>query len=77
MQHSSYHSETYGRPTTVLSNGRYVLLNQDSTLTWCSVEKDHLGSSRVVREETSGINRMQINHYYPFDCAQTFSSGLG
>lgn len=28
MQHSSYHSETYGRPTTVLSNGRYVLLNQ-------------------------------------------------
>ena len=21
MQHSSYHSETYGRPTTVLSNG--------------------------------------------------------
>ena len=57
MQHSSYHSETYGRPTTVLSNGRYVLLNQDSTLTWCSVEKDHLGSNRVVREETSGINR--------------------
>ena len=33
MQHSSYHSETYGRPTTVLSNGRYILLNQDSTLT--------------------------------------------
>lgn len=66
MQHSSYHSETYGRPTTVLSNGRYVLLNQDSTLTWCSVEKDHLGSNRVVREETSGINRLQINHYYPF-----------
>ena len=55
-----------GRPTTVLSNGRYVLLNQDSTLTWCSVEKDHLGSNRVVREETSGINRLQINHYYPF-----------
>ena len=66
MQHSSYHSETYGRPTTVLSNGRYILLNQDSTLTWCSVEKDHLGSNRVVREETSGINRLQINHYYPF-----------
>lgn len=66
MQHSSYHSETYGRPTTVLSNGRYVLLNQDSTLTWCSVEKDHLGSNRVVRETTSGINRLQINHYYPF-----------
>ena len=42
------------------------LLNQDSTLTWCSVEKDHLGSNRVVREETSGINRLQINHYYPF-----------
>ena len=77
MQHSSYHSETYGRPTTVLSNGRYVLLNQDSTLTWCSVEKDHLGSNRVVREETSGINRLQINHYYPFDCVRTFSSGLG
>ena len=55
-----------GRPTTVLSNGRYILLNQDSTLTWCSVEKDHLGSNRVVREETSGINRLQINHYYPF-----------
>ena len=54
------------RPTTVLSNGRYILLNQDSTLTWCSVEKDHLGSNRVVREETSGINRLQINHYYPF-----------
>lgn len=66
MQHSSYHSETYSRPTTVLSNGRYILLNQDSTLTWCSVEKDHLGSNRVVREETSGINRLQINHYYPF-----------
>ena len=54
------------RPTTVLSNGRYVLLNQDSTLTWCSVEKDHLGSNRVVRETTPGINRLQINHYYPF-----------
>lgn len=66
-----------GRPTTVLSNGRYVRLNQDSTLTWCSVEKDHLGSSRVVREETSGINRLQINHYYPFDCVWTFSSGIG
>ena len=44
----------------------YILLNQDSTLTWCCVEKDHLGSSRVVMEETSGINRLQINHYYPF-----------
>ena len=42
------------------------LLNQDSTLTWCSVEKDHLRSNRVVREETSGINRLQTNHYYPF-----------
>ena len=30
------------------------------------MEKDHLGSNRVVREETSGINRLQINHYYPF-----------
>lgn len=65
MRHFLCHQETYG-PTTVLSNGRYVLLNQDSTLTWCSVEKDHLGSNRVVREETSGINRLQINHYYPF-----------
>ena len=54
------------RPTTVLSNGRYILLNQDSTLTWCCVEKDHLGSNRVVRETTPGINRLQINHYYPF-----------
>ena len=53
MRHFLCHQETYG-PTTVLSNGRYVLLNQDSTLTWCSVEKDHLGSNRVVREETSG-----------------------
>ena len=44
----------------------YILLHQDSTLTWCSVEKDHLGSNRVVREETSRINRLQINHYYPF-----------
>ena len=44
----------------------YILLNQDSTLTWCCVEKDHLGSSRVVREEISGINRLQTNHYYPF-----------
>ena len=44
----------------------YILLNQDSTLTWCCVEKDHLGSSRVVMEETPGINRLQINHYYPF-----------
>ena len=44
----------------------YILLNQDSTLTWCSVEKDHLGSNRVVMEETPGINRLQINHYYPF-----------
>ena len=34
MQHFLCHQETYGRPTTVLSNGRYVLLNQDSTLTW-------------------------------------------
>ena len=66
MRHFLCHQETYGRPTTVLSNGRYILLNQDSTLTWCSVEKDHLGSNRVVREETSGINRLQINHYYPF-----------
>ena len=65
MRHFLCHQETYG-PTTMLSNGRYVLLNQDSTLTWCSVEKDHLGSNRVVREETSGINRVQINHYYPF-----------
>ena len=65
MRHFLCHQETYG-PTTMLSNGRYVLLNQDSTLTWCSVEKDHLGSNRVVREETSGINRLQINHYYPF-----------
>jgi len=54
-----------------------ILQNQDSTLTWCSVEKDHLGSSRVVMEETPGINRLQINHYYPFDCVRTFSSGLG
>ena len=44
----------------------YILLHQDSTLTWCSVEKDHLGSNRVVRETTPGINRLQINHYYPF-----------
>ena len=66
MRHSACHPKTYGRPATVLSNGRYVLLNQDSTLTWCSVEKDHLGSNRVVRETTPGINRLQINHYYPF-----------
>ena len=65
MRHFLCNQETYG-PTTMLSNGRYVLLNQDSTLTWCSVEKDHLGSSRVVMEETPGINRLQINHYYPF-----------
>ena len=77
MQNSACHPEAYGRPATVLSNGRYVLLNQDSTLTWSSVEKDHLGSSRVVRETTPGINRLQINHYYPFDCVRTFSSGLG
>ena len=66
MRHFLCNQETYGRPTTVQNNGRYILLNQDSTLTWCSVEKDHLGSNRVVREETSGINRLQINHYYPF-----------
>ena len=48
MRHFLCHQETYG-PTTVLSNGRYVLLNQDSTLTWCSVEKDHLGSNRGKR----------------------------
>ena len=66
MRHFLCNQETYGRPTTVQNNGRYILLNQDSTLTWCSVAKDHLGSNRVVREETSGINRLQINHYYPF-----------
>ena len=49
MRHSACHPKTYGRPATVLSNGRYVLLNQDSTLTWCSVEKDHLGSNRGKR----------------------------
>nr|WP_294783197.1 hypothetical protein [Prevotella sp.] len=41
MQNSACHPEAYGRPATVLSNGRYVLLNQDSTLKWCSVEKDY------------------------------------
>ena len=41
------------------------LLHQDSTLTWCSVEKDHLGSNRVVREETSGglIGCIEIKRY--------------
>lgn len=47
-------------------NGRYVLLNKDSTLTWCYVAKDNLGSNRVVRETGTGTKRSQINHYYPF-----------
>ena len=53
----------------------YILLNQDSTLTWCCVEKDHLGSSRVVREEISGINRLQTNHYYPFGTFYSVTGG--
>lgn len=44
----------------------YIFLNKDSTLTWCSVEKDHLGSSRVVRENRLGGKTLQMNHYYPF-----------